>query len=145
MIITQPQQQFTNRTKLLYENADNLQNKLNLNETLTASPSSAFPSPFNYLNQKNQTSTPSSECNNLHCGLLNNNPNKFINPLTTNRFSNLSQQQQQLAQNFRNQQSAITLNSSNNFVINNKPNESNQIYIETGYVDCPFHSIRTEW
>ena len=44
-------------------------------------------------------------------------------------------------QNFRNQ-SANLLNCTNNFILNN---ECNQIYIETGFIECPFHLKRTEW
>ena len=44
-------------------------------------------------------------------------------------------------QNFRNQ-AVNLLNCTNNFILNN---DCNQIYIETGYIECPFHLKRTEW
>ncbi len=44
-------------------------------------------------------------------------------------------------QNFRNQ-AVNLLNCTNNFILNN---DCSQVYIETGYTECPFHLKRTEW
>ena len=118
-----------------------MQNKLRQQQQQTANSANTSNSFFTHNNNNPNNNNNNNNCAFNSC-MSNSSSFPFSSSICNSKFPSQQQPQAPLtAQNFRNQ-TANLLNCTNNFILNN---ECNQVYIETGYTECPFHLKRTEW
>ena len=101
----------------------------------------------NNSHQNKRGSASSSYCNSFSCHSSSNIKRPILNrPGQSNRAPNYSSSNYfNSNRNFNDYFNENENDNENSLCSNNLLNSNNQILIESVYIDCPFHQIRTEW